>query len=148
MKKIFRNPICMFILGLIVMASIVGVYAINSSDVVYKGTKVDQALDTLYENIEKTNNIVHNMIVNNGTAQFRIDDTIKAYYSKFKVTSVQNLFNTGTCQYAIYNNEGTESIPIIINNEYDIQDLYTTGYRKIQLSNTNGWCALFYSYYN
>ncbi len=50
MKKIILS----FVLGLITATSLIGiVYAINASDIDYKDTKVDQALDNLYTEVSK-----------------------------------------------------------------------------------------------
>ena len=50
MKKIFKNPIFTFVLGLVMMASIsYCVYALNATSIDYKNDKnVSQALDDLY----------------------------------------------------------------------------------------------------
>ena len=54
MKKVLKSRIFSFILGLIVMAGIAGVYAINASEIDYRDTKLDQALDDLYNHTDVT----------------------------------------------------------------------------------------------
>ena len=50
MKKIFKNPMFMFIMGVVVTVSIgIGVYAINASEISYGNTTVDDTLDDLYD---------------------------------------------------------------------------------------------------
>ncbi len=49
MKKVFNNSMFMFVLGILVTVCFgIGVYAINASEIDYRDTKVDQALDYLY----------------------------------------------------------------------------------------------------
>ncbi len=49
MKKILKSRIFMFIFGLVIASCIAGtVYAINASEITYKETTVDAALDDLY----------------------------------------------------------------------------------------------------
>jgi hypothetical protein len=46
-----KGYILSFILGVVITASIVGVYAINASQIDYRETKVDQALDDVYSKL-------------------------------------------------------------------------------------------------
>ena len=48
MRRVLKSRLFSFILGLIVMAGIAGVYAINASDITYNNTTVDAAIDDLY----------------------------------------------------------------------------------------------------
>ena len=48
MKRILKSRLFSFILGLIVMASIAGVYAINAGEITYKETTVSAELNNLY----------------------------------------------------------------------------------------------------
>ncbi len=50
MKKIFKSPICMFVLGL-VLATCISVYAITASQVTYNDTPLDEVLDGVYSNL-------------------------------------------------------------------------------------------------
>lgn len=50
MKRLFKNPIFVFLLGIIVAESInVIADTLSASEIDYRDTKVDQALDTLYQ---------------------------------------------------------------------------------------------------
>ncbi len=53
MKRFIKNNIFGFIIGVVLCASIIGVYALNAIDIDYKDTKVDQALDDLYTEVNK-----------------------------------------------------------------------------------------------
>lgn len=53
MKKFIKNNIFGFIIGVVSCTAIVGVYAITASEVTYKETTVDSALDGLYEEVNK-----------------------------------------------------------------------------------------------
>ncbi len=64
MKKIIKNPIFTFIIGL-ALATVVGVYAINANEITYSDTTVDQALNTVYSSLN--NKIVLNTF---GTAEY------------------------------------------------------------------------------
>ena len=49
-----KKKVLSFVLGLITATSLIGiVYALNASDIDYKDTKVDQALDNLYTEVNK-----------------------------------------------------------------------------------------------
>ena len=52
MKKILNSKIFIFLLGFVI-ASAIGVYAINAGEIDYKNTNVESALDTLYTNANK-----------------------------------------------------------------------------------------------
>lgn len=60
MKKIFKNPILMFIFGAVIFGSIGAFASIAASSITYKNTTVEGALDELYD---KANN--HFSIGNN-----------------------------------------------------------------------------------
>ena len=56
MKKIFKNPLLTFVIGILI-AGRIGVYAtirIQASEIDYNGTPVDEVLDDLYSNIPFT----------------------------------------------------------------------------------------------
>ena len=54
MKRILKSRIFVFVLGLIVMAGIsYGVYAINASEITYKESNVEDAIEDLYGKVDQ-----------------------------------------------------------------------------------------------
>lgn len=56
MKKIFKNPIFTFIIGVIITGSISVFATIAASNITYKNTNVEEALDDLYEKANSNDN--------------------------------------------------------------------------------------------
>lgn len=68
MKKILKNPLFMFVLGMLVMAGIsFGVYALSANQIAYNNTTVKDALDDLYENTYDFDNVTSEFNVSQGT---------------------------------------------------------------------------------
>ena len=88
------------------------------------------------------------LLVNNGVGQYEFSEEVVYTYKKFKITELTNIYNTGSCEYKLYNGTGSTSMNLNVNNEYNIENLFNQGYRKVQLQNTNGWCILRYKLYN
>ena len=66
MKRVFKNPTVMFVLGALIFSSI-SVYAAGryyASDITYKETTLDKALDTLYTTQNTTVNNLNSQITN------------------------------------------------------------------------------------
>ena len=81
-----KKNILFMIFGMAIMAAItIGVYAINASEIDYRNTKVDQALDALYTGLENKginfNNIVSNTLPLNERI---VDTTISANLTRGK----------------------------------------------------------------
>lgn len=53
MQKFVKNNIFGFIIGVVLCTAIIGVYAITASEVTYKETTVDNALNNLYTEVNK-----------------------------------------------------------------------------------------------
>ena len=96
MKKVFKNPIFMFILGAVVFGSI-GVFAsqIAASNITYNNTTVDLALNDLYSRV--------------GTS-FGIDDNyfVAAYGSQSSSRTVTRTLSTGKYILSLTDGRGTK----------------------------------------
>jgi len=83
MKRVFKNPIVMFVLGALIFSSI-SVYAARkyyASDIEYKETTLDKALDTLYtktktyKNLTETTNVEANTLLS-GKKAYKSDGSL------------------------------------------------------------------------
>ena len=107
---------------------------------------------TAYDNLGNlitgnyNNNITFTLLNEIGTEQFQLSETLINLYSKIKITS-DNKLSGNTYTYGITNSDGSSEITFNRNQEYNIQDLYNSGYNKIYVR-SDGWAYIKVEMYN
>lgn len=160
MKKIFKNPIFMFVLGLIIAGTCVYAYTYDASDVGYKSTNVSDALDDLYETASKFDSITiglkgesNTTTHSDGTLVF--NNFIKSNYKYFKVSTLRTYGSSSDCKLYIYSNARSDMVLGSSNTQYEVfSSTDTYKYEAVQLRSTstanNVWasCEAAITFYN
>ena len=98
MRNVFKNPIFTFVLGGIIVASIIGVYAINANEITYNDTTVAEELDILYSHTDPALRPVLLWTNENPTAAFAAQ-TISLDLSEYKYVIIVVKQNTNGDYY-------------------------------------------------
>ena len=159
MKKVIKNPIFMFILGLVLATSIT-VFAedLLASNIKYKKTNVESAIDDLYAKASHRmfDKITLRMRAESysdtyqGVTNFNVDYTpsIKDNYRYFKITSVATS-NLKSYEIDGYSLQTNSFVPIALNTEYDLSVI--SSFWIIVYSNSNnvmGYAVPTVEFYN
>ena len=120
MKKIFKNSIFMFILGTILSTSICVIASgLLASDIKYKDTNVESALDNLYE---KANSYKFKLVSdsNDSVRSTALVEFHENKYKYFKITKLIKDNNVGECYIASWSLNKSQDIIIELNQKYEI----------------------------
>ena len=145
-----KKNILFMIFGMAIMAAItIGVYAINASEIDYRNTKVDQALDTLYTNqneiLSKFATQVHDLTATSWNSSSNSNATLnlvelKKNYQYLKINSIVRNTGSGTCTAAIWNGATGSAVEVTAGTTYDIKNIgYTAIYARAK-SSSNAEC--------
>ena len=100
MKRVFKNPIIMFVLGALIFSSI-SVYAAHkyyASDITYKETTLDKALDTLYTTQNTTVNNLNSQVSTLSNEKTALQSQISSKDATISnLTSQINELTTNNC---------------------------------------------------
>ena len=116
----------------------------NASDILNGKTAYNNLGNLITGNYN--NNITFTLLNEIGTEQFQLSETLINLYSKIKITS-DNKLSGNTYTYGITNSDGSSEITFNRNQEYNIQDLYNSGYNKIYVR-SDGWAYIKVEMYN
>ncbi len=139
-----------FIVGIIV--SSIGVYAITSSDITYKNTTVDQALDTLYTNSQKK--LPNPLIIPLSTLSYNVTLSTSTVnisnfmnsYTHFQITNLSKDDGIQTCTVrTVINNS---NVDLNIDTEYNLSDVNRFWVNVTGKSTTGAACNYQLKLYN
>lgn len=173
MKKIIKNPIFTFILGILIFSGItvVSAYTIFANQISYTPkdttwkkengediTNVSDAIDELYSKSNKFDTITirlkgesNSSVIGSGTLEF---SNFKNKYKYFKVSSLMTYGNSSNCKLYLYSNQQSDNLLGSSNTQYLVRSS-TDGfdYSTVQLrsqSSSNSWasCEANITFYN
>ena len=143
-----KKNILLIVIGIIV-GTCIGVYAISADEVIYRNTKVDQALDTLYTNqneiLSKFATQVHDLTATSWNSSSNSNATLnlvelKQNYQYLKINSIVRNTGSGTCTAAIWNGATGSAVEVTAGTTYDIKNIgYTAIYARAK-SSSNAEC--------
>ena len=116
----------------------------SESDILSGKTAYNSNGNLITGNLE--NRISLSLFNNTEIAQFELSASLVSTYKKIKITSA-NIYSGNTCTYGICKVDGSNETAFTINQEYNIQSLYNSGYTKLYVR-SNGWGAVTYELYN
>lgn len=143
-----KKNILLIVVGIII-GTCIGVYAISADEVIYRNTKVDQALDTLYTNqneiLSKFATQVHDLTATSWNSSSNSNATLnlvelKKNYQYLKINSIVRNTGSGTCTAAIWNGATGSAVEVTAGTTYDIKNIgYTAIYARAK-SSSNAEC--------
>ena len=148
MKKIFKSRIFLVIICGIIFTSI-GVFADNllASNVTYKNTTVDAAINDLYNSVSKYATTTDWVILrkNGDTTSIRLKAK-ENHYNYYRVVEIAKGDNTTCNVYATNHYEYLHDI--VLNQDYSTKNPNATNEYRVYIEANGGFCSYQVIYHN